>query len=70
MSNQTYHACYHCVDRVVGCHVNCELYKKEQEERQQVKEERRKRNGYYRATQSARCKYHSAAILQKSSNKK
>lgn len=38
MAKQTFHCCYHCKDRVVGCHATCEMYIKEKEEQQKVKD--------------------------------
>ena len=29
MAVQRYHCCYHCKDRVLGCHSSCETYQKE-----------------------------------------
>lgn len=42
MSNPRFQACYHCNNRVVGCHSTCEVYKKEQEERATIKSERQR----------------------------
>ena len=33
MSVSSYHACYHCKDRTIGCHAKCELYQEERKER-------------------------------------
>lgn len=32
MSKQTFHSCYHCKTRTVGCHAKCEAYQKEVKE--------------------------------------
>lgn len=32
MAKQRFSVCYHCKDRVVGCHATCEAYKKERKE--------------------------------------
>ena len=32
MGKSGYHVCYHCKDRVVGCHAKCEAYQKEHQE--------------------------------------
>lgn len=33
MSNQSYHICYHCKDRTIGCHGKCAAYQEEKAER-------------------------------------
>ena len=40
MAKQTFHVCYHCKDRYIGCHSKCELYLNEVKEN-----EDRKKNG-------------------------
>ena len=33
MAKTSYHVCYHCKDRTVGCHASCKLYQDEKKER-------------------------------------
>lgn len=42
MARQTFHVCYHCKDRHIGCHSNCERYLKEVEENEKIKKEKDK----------------------------
>lgn len=42
MGKSIYHVCYHCKDRKVGCHSNCEQYQKEVEENNRIKSVMRK----------------------------
>lgn len=44
MSKQTFHVCYHCKDRKIGCHSNCELYLKEVKENERIKKEKEKQS--------------------------
>lgn len=37
MAKQTFHVCYHCKDRKLGCHSNCELYLNEVKENEEMK---------------------------------
>lgn len=41
MGTSSYHVCYHCKDRVLGCHAKCEAYLKEKRENEQRLKERR-----------------------------
>lgn len=38
MGTSSYHVCYHCKDRTIGCHAHCEPYQKEVEEHKRLKE--------------------------------
>lgn len=56
--------CYHCKDRVVGCHSTCEKYKKFKEELEVVRAEKEKehqlRDQRYRAIfrRSEECRFY------------
>lgn len=36
MARSTYHVCYHCKDRKIGCHATCELYIEEKKQMEEV----------------------------------
>lgn len=44
MAKQTFHVCYHCKDRKLGCHSNCERYLKEKEENDKRLKEKNKQS--------------------------
>lgn len=37
MASTSFHVCYHCKDRKVGCHGKCELYLKEKAENDEIR---------------------------------
>lgn len=37
MAKQTFHVCYHCKNRTIGCHANCVSYLKEKREYEKIK---------------------------------
>lgn len=39
MAKSSYHVCYHCKDRTVGCHASCKLYQDEKKERDKQREQ-------------------------------
>lgn len=39
MAKSSYHVCYHCKDRTIGCHDSCKLYQDEKKERDEQREQ-------------------------------
>ena len=47
MGISSYHVCYHCKDRTVGCHAKCKMYQEEQAQRQRDREQQKKQSDGY-----------------------
>lgn len=58
MGISSYHACYHCKDRTIGCHAKCETYQAEKKEAERIKENRASGTRRIGASSIAKCNNH------------